>query len=161
MNEKEYQTRLNDVVSILNELKIQSNKISNYRLTSFVGFLVSFIIFVINLKFLFLVFAMIFLSIFIGLIIHHNKITNKINYHKLPSETLNEYLARFNNDWINFKSTGLEFNNPDLPFLLDLDILGEASLFKYLNVAVTKNGREKLVKRLSNNEFSKEELRLN
>jgi hypothetical protein len=158
MNKEYYLQRLNDANHKLEEFKTKSNKLSHFRLISFILFLFSIIVFLINEHYLYLIISVIFLGVFIALVIIHNMISKNINYYQLLIETLNEYIYRFDNRWMSFNETGSEFNNNELPFLQDLDIIGETSLFKYLNICKTKNAKQKLVDRLSNPYNTKEEL---
>jgi len=142
MDEKYYLKRINNAKDELNKYQAISNKLSNLRLVSFILFLCSFIFYIIVNNYLYLIFAIIFLGTFAVLIFIHSKVANKINYYKLLMETLNEYVYRFDNRWMTFSETGLDYNNPDLPFLQDLDIIGDVSLFKYLNICISKNGNK-------------------
>lgn len=142
MDEKYNLKRINNAKDELNKYQDISNKLSNLRLVSFILFLCSFIFYLIVNNYLYLIFAIIFLGTFAVLIFIHSKVANKINYYKLLMETLNEYVYRFDNRWMTFSETGLDYNNPDLPFLQDLDIIGDVSLFKYLNICISKNGNK-------------------
>lgn len=142
MDEKYNLKRINNAKDELNKYQAISNKLSNLRLVSFILFLCSFIFYIIVNNYLYLIFAIIFLGTFAVLIFIHSKVANKINYYKLLMETLNEYVYRFDNRWMTFSETGLDYNNPDLPFLQDLDIIGDVSLFKYLNICISKNGNK-------------------
>lgn len=142
MDEKYNLKRINNAKDELNKYQAISNKLSNLRLVSFILFLCSFIFYLIANNYLYLIFAIIFLGTFAVLIFIHSKVANKINYYKLLMETLNEYVYRFDNRWMTFSETGLDYNNPDLPFLQDLDIIGDVSLFKYLNICISKNGNK-------------------
>jgi len=140
------------------EYKRKSNVLSILRLIAFIIFLGLFIIGVTTVDYLVLFSLIVFLS-FVFLIIIHEKVTSKERYYNFHLQTLNEYLDRFNDRWKYFDDGGIDFlNDADNIFLADLDIIGDASLFKYLNVTKTRNGRKKLIERLSNPHFKIDEL---
>lgn len=59
-----------------------------------------------------------------------------------------EESQRLNDEWQDF-DPGREYLDPDHPYIGDLDIFGQGSLFQYLNRSATEEGREKLAKWLS------------
>ena len=61
------------------------------------------------------------------------------------------YEKRKNGQWTKFEETGEEFiEEKDYAYIEDLQILGENSLFQYLNCAKTKGGKRKLVAKFRN-----------
>jgi len=113
------------------EYKRKSNVLSILRLIAFIIFLGLFIIGVTTVDYLVLFSLIVFLS-FVFLIIIHEKVTSKERYYNFYLQTLNEYLDRFNDRWKYFDDGGIDFlNDADNIFLADLDIIGDASLFKY------------------------------
>lgn len=92
------------------------------------------------------------LLVFIANVIWFVKIREQVKYWECYSEVLNRYVERFTNDWMQFEDTGKEYldtlEESKVHGAVDLDILGEASLFQFTNVATSKNGKDQLVKRL-------------
>lgn len=153
-----YQRRLNQAIKNNSIYEKKSSNLSTYRLLSFIILLCSFIsyFFIGNVIIFFI--ALFSLITFISLIIIHEIVSKKIEYYKRMIETLNEYIYRFDNQWMEFSDNGEEFKNEELYFLEDLDIIGDASLYKYINICKTSNGKRKLIERLSNNFISEEQL---
>lgn len=158
MTKRFYDRRLNDASRQLEEFKSKSSKLAFLRLLSFSVVLLGLILFFFDKKLFYLIASFTFFVGFIVLVINHDKVIKKIQYYRFLIETLYEYIYRFDDRWTSFKETGIEFANDELPFLHDLDIIGDASLFQYLNVSKTHNGKRKLVERLSNPELTKDEL---
>lgn len=157
MNQNYYLRRESEAKKQLSKYEDQSLKLSIFRLVSFTIFLIGFILYLFDIKFM-LIISLISFGIFISLIIFHDKILKKIKYFRFLIHTLNEYIFRFDDRWMSIGETGNEFINNEQPFLKDLDIIGEASLFKYLNICKSNNGKQKLIHRLSNPLIKKEEL---
>jgi hypothetical protein len=61
-----------------------------------------------------------------------------------------ERTARIEGDWTQFDDTGVEFLNKkqDHPYALDLNIVGDGSLYQFMCSAVTYKGRERLAQAL-------------
>ena len=140
---------------IINDKKIQekkSDKLSNIRLVTFVGALVFDILALIfkELEILFAIFGSIFLVSFIILVIIHKKVTNKIKKYDNYLTIIKEYEDRTNDNWKNFKETGIEFLDINKDLFYDLDIVGNNSLFQLINVAKSIGGKRNLA-----NEFNK------
>ena len=89
-----------------------------------------------------------FLILFAGLIRYYQKLTQIINHISLTIDiNLNE-LKALENDYSIFES-GKEFVDPAHPFSYDMDIVGEGSVYQYLNRTVTLAGKEKLANELA------------
>ena len=140
---------------IINDKKIQekkSDKLSNIRLVTFVGALVFDILALIfkEVEILFAIFGSILLVSFIILVIIHKKVTNKIKKYDNYLTIIKEYEDRTNDNWKNFKETGIEFLDINKDLFYDLDIVGNNSLFQLINVAKSIGGKRNLA-----NEFNK------
>ncbi|TWH51865.1 MutS family DNA mismatch repair protein [Sporomusa sp. KB1] len=53
-------------------------------------------------------------------------------------------LARLNGTWGKFSDSGAEFRDPEHPYINDLDVFGENSLFQLMNTTNTYYGRQEL-----------------
>lgn len=121
------------------------NVISILRMIVFIIVIISFIIGSSNYFFNYL--AFLFIALFIVLIFIHDKYYKLLDYYDKYIMIVNQYKDRINGKWKNFNDTGIEFAN-DL--LTDLNIVGNNSLFQYINVCKTVGGRRKLISKLSN-----------
>lgn len=127
------------------------NTLASLRLIIFIVMLLSFILKHYYYELFFNIIFILTLITFIILVIIHDKYYKIYNYYNKYVEIIEEYIKRTNGEWKQFKDNGQEYINNTNTYLQDLDILGSNSLYQLLNVAKTKGGKRKLVKRLSNN----------
>ncbi|OOB79174.1 MAG: hypothetical protein BEN18_04560 [Epulopiscium sp. Nuni2H_MBin001] len=91
---------------------------------------------------------------FLALVIWHGLIKRDIAVVKLYQKINDEYISRLYDNWQAFEDGGIDLAAPTHPYAFDLDIIGEASLYKKISVANTFLGREKLADYLLNREQS-------
>jgi hypothetical protein len=84
----------------------------------------------------------------------YKKIDNDLNYKK---SVIRDYLSRFTND-VKSKDTGLEFAKNEY-FETDLDILGNKSIFNYINFSKTPFGKKETAYLLSGSLELKDKLK--
>lgn len=87
--------------------------------------------------------------LFIIFILFTNKYFKRLEHFKNKKEVYESHNRRRNLNFNKMYDLGEDFITKDDYKLLDLDIFGPKSLFQYLSVCKTKNGRSKLAKRLS------------
>lgn len=87
--------------------------------------------------------------LFIIFILFTNKYFKRLEHFKNKKEVYESHNRRRNLNFNKMYDLGEDFITKDDYKLLDLDIFGSKSLFQYLSVCKTKNGRSKLAKRLS------------
>ncbi len=161
MTEEKFKQLLENTQKETQKFSNQDHKISMWRLVFFLLliFFISLSFFIPRIRLLFWIFATLMLIIFSVLVIIHRKISTYLIYYQIKEEVINEYLDRFSDRWHYFKNDGLEYEKMDPNNILsDLDIIGKESLYKYLCIAKTKDGKNKLIKRLSNQIIDKETL---
>ena len=85
-------------------------------------------------------------ALFAGLIVVHNRVirllqaaSRRVGWHELA-------LARLEAGWVGRGETGARFQDADHPYALDLDILGDGSLFQLLTTGQTAAGEETLAR---------------
>ncbi|MCQ4924284.1 DNA mismatch repair protein [Tissierella carlieri] len=138
-----------------------SNSISIARFMVFIGIiLLTYIIIKINYKSIYVIIDFILAILFICLIIYHNIIKDKLNFSKEIININNRYLARIDGNWIDFNDIGEEFINKEHKYSFDLDIVGKKSLFQFVNIANTWNGRRTLARDLLETRYNKTEIYL-
>lgn len=89
-----------------------------------------------------------FIGLFIGLVIYHNNIFEYKERLDLLVKINEKGLKRISGQFKEFRDNGLEYLEEEHPFINDLDVFGNNSIFQYINSTVTKGGREELVKLL-------------
>ena len=82
------------------------------------------------------------LTSIVSLWIYHANLNKKITYLKGIIAICKQHIARTTGEWPAFKDTGHEFVDPDHPYSGDLDIVGNKSLFQFLNTTHTWHGRQ-------------------
>ena len=136
-----------------NETKSIVNKISFFRLLIFLFIIISFIlgakVNIFNIIGVILIFA------FIILIFIHDRYYKRLNYYEKYLNVLEQYKDRDNGNWKKFKDIGEEYSSE---LFMDLNIVGDNSLFQYLSVCKTKGGRDVLIDKLSNKKINHKEL---
>ena len=98
----------------------------------------------------------VFYSSFIYLVYRHQKIKEKLDYYESMKLINEKYVKRMNEEWHSFPDTGEELLDEAHPYALDLDILGERSLFQKINTTHTWYGRKKLASVLLAPDFTEE-----
>ncbi|WP_333637841.1 MutS-related protein [Tissierella praeacuta] len=138
-----------------------SSLISTVRFIIFLGIIaITYGITKINYKSIYVAIDFVFAMIFVALIVYHNIIKEKLNFAKEIININNKYLARINGDWLDFRDFGEEFINKKHRYSLDLDIVGKKSLFQFINIANTWNGRRILAETLLEAKYDKDEIYL-
>lgn len=97
---------------------------------------------------------------FFYLIRGHSRLHDDLNYEINRETVINDYISRFTDDWKKFDDTGEDFLDRNLTQDIDLNILGKASIYQYLNTARTLEGRHLLASRLSPEPVDANELKL-
>ncbi|MBW6408846.1 MutS-related protein [Clostridium weizhouense] len=89
--------------------------------------------------------SIMFISGFIGVVIYHS---NKLEAKKRSDIIINinkRGLDRLSGEFKKFKDNGSEYLDENNPFINDLNVFGQNSIFQFINSTVTKGGRERLV----------------
>lgn len=151
-NPKEvYNEKLHNYNEEVKKLSKKSSFMSNIRLIiALIGISLLVYIYIKGILSLWIIDFMIFLITFIVLLIIHNKIKVELNRFNILCEINNKSLDRLSDKWRKFKDDGSSYINDNHPYLSDLDIFGNSSVFQYINVTNTYSGRMKLKDFLSN-----------
>jgi len=121
------------------------NLISNIRLVVFlIGTVLGIYFIVKKTNGLFFLDLVIFLVLFIPLLLLHDHYFNKRKYAIVLHKINEDSIKRIHGEWNTFTDNGAEFLDDSHNYSQDLDIFGQASLFQFINTAVTYLGRLKL-----------------
>ena len=82
---------------------------------------------------IFYAFVAVLTIIFFVIVKLHSDIELKIKYKKSKIQVYQKYIKRLNGTWYDFKDKGTEYLDENMPYLKDLDIFGEGSLYQYGN----------------------------
>ncbi|MDF1751907.1 MAG: hypothetical protein P1U89_03935 [Verrucomicrobiales bacterium] len=156
-----YQTRIDQFAAQEAELTAQSDKLSNYRLGTFLISLAFGIVASVGIShpglmaFLYLLSAISFAG-FIYLVIKHRKITKEEARFRLLKELNEHAIHRLNRNWSEFPVPEAPRELCKLSQAQDLDLFGPASLFQLLSTQRTPQGRTTLAEWLIHRSTSKE-----
>lgn len=155
--EEKFKERIKEYSALWEAENRVYGRVANLRLIILLGSLyVTYLLIKIPNNLLILSIMLLAYSSFIYLVYKHQKIKEKLDYYK-SMETINEkYVKRFNEEWQQFEDTGYELLDDAHPYALDLDIVGERSLFQKINTTHTWYGRKKLAEALLESKFSEE-----
>ncbi len=153
-----YEKDLRNINSEYHSISSKCNMLSNLRLLCALIGIVSFIVSVVDKrKDTFFVF--IFLSIlFFLLLLFHESTKEKKDYIFAKQKVLEKRDNRLQDLWSEFEDKGNDFITKESSVEIDLDIFGENSLYQYLCVANTYEGRKILASYLQNTNFDKKTL---
>jgi len=133
--------------------------ISYFRLVDFIFLLISLVLFFVYKDYLWLVTTIIFSGTFLILMYLHEQVDTQKKYLMNKMIVVDDYISRINGEWIDrLKETGNEYNINKNRMLEDLNIVGDSSLYSYLNVAVSYGGKKRLFEKLSNGYIDDESL---
>ncbi len=137
------------------DLSKKSNNISNIRGLVFI-LLIIFAIFAYNYpeSNIYKVLSAACIIAFIFVALKHKKIISEKKQAEDFTAIAHEYEERLNGNWQNFEENGAEFLKDESikgvnNYMRDLQILGENSLFQFLNVAHSVGGKRRLARTLS------------
>ncbi len=98
------------------------------------------------------------LVVFFALVFSHGKLNEQVEYTKARVAVIKRYMARFTEDWKKFPEDGAKYLLDTDLVARDMDIIGPNSLFQFIQVAGTNEGKVKLAETLRNPEFSEDEI---
>lgn len=153
MKIESYKTEKLKVEKDLNEMTKKSDLISWIRVALFILImgLLSYGYF--KKIDIFYAFVAVLTIIFFVIVKLHSDIELKIKYKKSKIQVYQKYIKRLNGTWYDFKDKGTEYLDENMPYLKDLDIFGEGSLYQYICSANTIYGKKSLVKHLKQNDY--------
>lgn len=91
-----------------------------------------------------LIFGIVFILAFAGLVVYHGKVYRELDIIKSRLSVCNSYSKRFDGSWRELPDDGGEYLTEEDTVAMDLDLLGKASLYQLINVAHTPEGKERL-----------------
>ncbi len=86
--------------------------------------------------------------VFIGVLLWHGRVKSRLKKESLYRKINLEYTQRMTDEWKKFGDGGQDFATEGHPYALDLDVVGNVSLYKKISVANTFLGRKKLAEYL-------------
>lgn len=150
--------QINNLKKLENECNKTINKLSLLRLLAFLALAIFGITCIVYFEIILLIITIVCLYLFITLIAIHEKKFQELTFYNNKIKVLQEYQERLSYGWHKFSdkgdNLGLEIPNS----ALDIDVIGEHSLFQYLNICKTIGGKKKLASLLINGRDTIEEM---
>lgn len=104
------------------------------------------------------VLVLLLLAVQIAVWLYHQRIGHVIAHAKGLTEIYQRQISRIQGRWTGFPDIGKEFIDMNHPYSRDLDIVGQKSLFQFLNTAHTWYGRHAFADDLLHASYSKEQI---
>jgi DNA mismatch repair ATPase MutS len=112
------------------------------------GAIIDYFLYKQNASSVIIILTIIFIAVFLTLVFYHNNIFENKKRLDLLIEINEKGIKRLSGQFKEFKDNGVEYLEDKHPFINDLDVFGNNSIFQYINSTVTKGGREELAKLL-------------
>ena len=122
--------------------------IANLRLAAAVVFVLGLALWLKQSPTLGMIVTIAALAAFLILVRFDQKMNEQAELLGAEKTVLERYLARFSDDWYEFSDDGGEYLDEKYTNGVDLDIFGKRSVFQYISIAHTMNGRDSLARAL-------------
>ena len=134
-------------------LNAETNRLSFGRLVSFAIGVIALTIGIVDSSAIAGIIGVLALVCFAVMVVISYKKNDILIEMRARLKVYDRYIARFSDDWKEFEDDGVDFLDASDSFVkevaMDLDLLGEDSLYQYINVCGSSLGREKLYKYLT------------
>lgn len=158
MKIEDYKNKKIEVENDLKQMKKKSNLISWLRVVLFVLIVVCLAYGYFNKINAFYILMAALTAVFFVIVKIHNDIEANIKYKLSKIHVYKRYVKRLNGTWYDFKDKGTEYLDEKMPYLKDLDIFGEGSLYQYICSANTIYGKKHLVKHLKQTNYNLDDI---
>ena len=119
------------------------NRLSNFRLFTFIiGFALAFFLYRNLSGTVGGVAGLLTMILFIYLAIQHKRMRYRLKFSEILAKLNHKGIDRLSGEWVKFPDDGVEFKDEEHPYASDLDLLGQGSIFQWINSAQTPRGRE-------------------
>lgn len=143
------------------EIKALESKYSTFGTLRFIMFIVAAVGLIVGLydsNLLFLVCGLVGTAAFIALVFFHGKLNENLEYMRAKQIVYQRYVDRFDDKWKNFEEDGSQFLQDTDLVSKDLDLLGNSSLYQFICVAGTEDGKAGLADTLKDPKYSMDDI---
>lgn len=152
-----FKTELEELKKKQKELERSYSSIGTIRFLIFLVMLGGLIIGLYDSNIPFLVAGIVAVIIFVLLVFRHGKLNEELEYTKAKVIVYERYMKRYDDSWKEFAEDGSEYLTDDDLVAKDLDIMGKNSIYQFICVAGTEDGRQMLAETLRQPEFAAED----
>lgn len=137
----------------IKELDGRSSTYSAIRLCVFIAAVACLIIGIYDNRGIVTVAGVVLAVVFVALVFIHGKLSEELEYKKAKSEVFRRYIERFGEGWKKFDDNGSQYIESEDLVAKDMDLLGPNSLYQFICVAGTEDGRRSLAKSIKDPEY--------
>ena len=152
-----FKTELEDLKKRQKELEHSYSNIGTIRFLMFLVMLGGLIVGLYDSNIPFLAVGIVAVVIFVLLVFRHGKLNEEQEYTKAKVIVYERYMKRYDDSWKEFAEDGSEYLTDDDLVAKDLDIMGKNSIYQFICVAGTEDGRQMLAETLRQPEFAAED----
>ena len=152
-----FKTELEDLKKRQKELEHSYSNIGTIRFLMFLVMLGGLIVGLYDSNIPFLAVGIVAVVIFVLLVFRHGKLNEELEYTKAKVIVYERYMKRYDDSWKEFAEDGSEYLTDDDLVAKDLDIMGKNSIYQFICVAGTEDGRQMLAETLRQPEFAAED----
>ena len=139
-----FKTELEDLKKRQKELEHSYSNIGTIRFLMFLVMLGGLIVGLYDSNIPFLAVGIVAVVIFVLLVFRHGKLNEELEYTKAKVIVYERYMKRYDDSWKEFAEDGSEYLTDDDLVAKDLDIMGKNSIYQFICVAGTEDGRQML-----------------
>lgn len=143
------------------QIKLKETKYSAYGTVRFIIFLIAVVGLIVGLydsNTTFLIVGLIGTAVFIALVFLHGKLNENLEYMRAKRIVYQRYISRFSDEWKKFHEDGSRYLKETDLMPKDLDLFGGSSLYQFICVAGTEDGKTTLAETLRDPKFSIEDI---
>lgn len=140
-----FQKKKDDLDKLISNLEKEYSQISVMRIITFLVGMALLIIGISDDKMATGITGGLFLVAFFCLVKKHSDVVRKTEVAKSKLNVVERYIKRFDDQWREFKETGKEYIDKKDTVSMDIDLLGDNSLYQMINVCHTEYGKIYLV----------------
>lgn len=152
-----FKTELEELKKKQKELERSYSNIGTIRFLMFLVMLGGLIVGLYDSNIPFLVAGIVAVIVFVLLVFRHGKLNEELEYTKAKVIVYERYMKRYDDSWKEFAEDGSEYLTDDDLVAKDLDIMGKNSIYQFICVAGTEDGRQMLAETLRQPEFAAED----
>ena len=146
----EYRQEREELDRVTGELEKRSSTYSGIRFVMFLAAVAALIIGIYDSHFMLVLFGIVATVAFVALVFVHGRLSEQIEYRKARSEVFRRYESRFSEEWKKFAENGSQYLKEDDLVARDMDLIGPNSLYQFICVAGTEDGRRSLAESIKN-----------
>lgn len=140
--------KLKQDLNLYNDYMVKINKkcnnLSLFRLFAFLAAIILALLGYFDKSFIAVMASIGMIILFIYLVVRHGEYISTKSQLEKKSSVINKYIKRFEGNFSDFVDDGLDFLRKEDTMATDLDLVGKKSLFQFLNVANTYEGKGRL-----------------